>query len=211
MNALQLIENTYTDISVETIHQHIEYDTTGFEDCDEGVLGLSIMWDYENEEIDDLMENEHHPKLGQKINLMWIEKIKKMSDWKLGEKLYIFAKCNSDGNFNCWFSKNKESVGWSNFIVEKNGYACVRYFNHYTMDEDDEDGIKWSFMFRAESVYNDKNCDDKNCDDLEKKDEVVLEKTKQKYTCECGGRYTHVNKSTHEKSKKHVNYLAENN
>ena len=62
MNALQLIENTYTDISVETIHQHIEYDTTGFEDCDEGVLGLSIMWDYENEEIDDLMENEHHPK-----------------------------------------------------------------------------------------------------------------------------------------------------
>ena len=205
MNALQLIENTYTDISVETIHQYIVYDTDGYEDCDEGVLGLSIMWDYENEEIDDLMGNEYHPKLGQKINLMWIEKIKEMSNWKLGDKLYIFTKCKSDGNFDCWFSKNKESVGWSNIIVEKTGYVCVRYFNHYTMDEDDEDGIKWNLWVRAESVYN-----DKNCDVLEKKDEVVLEKTKQKYTCVCGSVIKENEKKRHFKTKKHQNYLAEN-
>ena len=150
-------ENTCTDISVETIHQHIEYDIDGYEDCDEGVLGLSIMWDYENEEIDDLMGNEHRPKIGQNLNLMWIEKIKEMIDWKLGEKLYIETEIDkTNGSFNCLFSKHKFCVG-DDFIVEKNGYVSVRVLNRYTMDEDDEDGIKWSFMVRAESVYNDIN------------------------------------------------------
>jgi hypothetical protein len=150
-------------LSVETIHQHIKYDTSDFEDCDEGVLGLCIMWDYKNEEIDGLMENEHHPKIGQKLNLMWIEKIKEISDWKFGEKLYIFTKTNTDGYLFCWFSKNKESVSYNDFIVEKNGYVSVRVFNNYTTDyttdEDDEDEIKESFMVRAESVYNDFNWD----------------------------------------------------
>ena len=152
-------ENTCTDISVETIHQHIEYDFDGYEDADEGVLGLSICWDYDDEKIDDLMRNEHRPKIGQKLNLMWIEDIKMMSNWKLGEKLYIetVEVMGFGGSFHCWFSKNRESVGAENFIVEKNGYVSVRVFNHYTMDEDDEDGIKWSFMVRAESVYNDIN------------------------------------------------------
>ena len=205
MNALQLIENTYTDISVETIHQYIVYDTDGYEDCDEGVLGLSIMWDYENEEIDDLMGNEHHPKIGQKINLMWIEKIKEMIDWKLGEKLYIETEIDkTNGSFNCLFSKHKFCVG-DDFIVEKNGYVSVRVLNRYTMDEDDEDGIKWNLWVRAESVYN-----DKNCDVLEKKDEVVLEKTKQKYTCVCGSVIKENEKKRHFKTKKHQKYLAEN-
>ena len=159
MNALQLIENTYTDISVETIHQHIEYTGYDVDDNDESVLGLTICWDYDDEKLDDLMDNEHHPKIGQKLNLMWIQKLKEMSDWKLGEKLYIETNYKTNGNFNCWFSKNRESIGWSSFIVEKTGYVSVRYFNHYTRDEDDEDEIKWDIMFRAESVYNDINCD----------------------------------------------------
>ena len=46
MNALQLIENTYTDISVETIHQHIEYTGYDVDEEDESVLGLTICWDW---------------------------------------------------------------------------------------------------------------------------------------------------------------------
>ena len=145
-------------MSIENIHQKITYDYDGFEDCDEGVGGLYILWDYEDETLDDLMNNEHHPKMGKRLNLMWIEKIKEMGDWKLGEKLYILTKSNSDGNFSCWFSKNKKEVGNVHFIVEKNGYVSVRYFNQYTLDEDDEDEIKTNVMFRPESVYNDENC-----------------------------------------------------
>ena len=33
------------------------------------------------------------------------------------------------------------------------------------------------------------------------------EKRNAKYTCECGGRYTHANKSIHFKSKKHQDYI----
>ena len=79
-----------TDISVETIHQYMNYDTTGFKDCDKGVLGVNInCWDYEDEKLDELMGNEHHPKIGQKLNLMWIEKLKEISDWKLGDKIIM--------------------------------------------------------------------------------------------------------------------------
>jgi len=33
------------------------------------------------------------------------------------------------------------------------------------------------------------------------------EKGKEKFTCECGGKYTRINKLTHEKTKKHIDYL----
>ena len=115
-------------MSIETIHHNITYNTEGF---DEDCMGLSVLWDDKDETLDDLMNNEHHPKIGKIINL-WIEKIKEMSDWKLGEKLYIFTKSNSDYNFNCWFSKNNDEFGYFDFIVEKNGYVVsVRYFNNY--------------------------------------------------------------------------------
>jgi hypothetical protein len=32
-------------------------------------------------------------------------------------------------------------------------------------------------------------------------------KLKEKFNCECGGKYTHANKSQHEKTKKHINYF----
>lgn len=37
--------------------------------------------------------------------------------------------------------------------------------------------------------------------------EQVLEKQNQKFDCECGGKYTQANKTKHEKSKKHTDYL----
>ena len=36
-------------------------------------------------------------------------------------------------------------------------------------------------------------------------------KQRQKYTCDCGGRYTHVHKIAHLKTKKHQKYLDNNN
>jgi len=34
------------------------------------------------------------------------------------------------------------------------------------------------------------------------------EELNQKFTCECGGKYTHNNKSTHLKTQKHINFLS---
>jgi len=43
----------------------------------------------------------------------------------------------------------------------------------------------------------------------EKHKEEILKKANQKIKCECGGKYTHQNKSIHNKSKKHKYYIEE--
>lgn len=45
----------------------------------------------------------------------------------------------------------------------------------------------------------------------EQNKERIRERANKKYECECGGRYTHNNKSIHLKSQKHQNFLQENN
>jgi hypothetical protein len=41
----------------------------------------------------------------------------------------------------------------------------------------------------------------------EKNKEEIAKKANQKFECECGGRYVFNHKSTHQKSKKHQEYL----
>jgi hypothetical protein len=43
-----------------------------------------------------------------------------------------------------------------------------------------------------------------------KNKEKNFEKIKEKFTCDCGGKYTRVNKSAHEKTKKHLIYVNKN-
>ena len=43
----------------------------------------------------------------------------------------------------------------------------------------------------------------------QKNKEKINEKRKEKFTCECGGRYTHQNKTIHLKSKKHQDYFKD--
>ena len=45
----------------------------------------------------------------------------------------------------------------------------------------------------------------------EKNKDTILEKLKEKFECECGGKFTHQNKSTHLKTVKHQNYEIANN
>jgi hypothetical protein len=44
----------------------------------------------------------------------------------------------------------------------------------------------------------------------ENKDKIILY-AKIKHNCACGGKYTNASKSTHEKTKTHLNYIANNN
>ena len=41
----------------------------------------------------------------------------------------------------------------------------------------------------------------------EKNREKINARQKEKFTCECGGRYTHTNKAGHLRTKKHLNYV----
>jgi len=39
----------------------------------------------------------------------------------------------------------------------------------------------------------------------------ISEKRNQKYTCECGGKYTNINKTKHNKTTKHINFINSSN
>ena len=45
----------------------------------------------------------------------------------------------------------------------------------------------------------------------EKNKEHIKEINKQKINCDCGGKYTHTNKASHMKTKKHIDYINKNN
>jgi hypothetical protein len=42
----------------------------------------------------------------------------------------------------------------------------------------------------------------------EKNKDAIAKRLNQKYTCECGGRYTHVHKARHFRTQKHQQYMA---
>lgn len=146
--------------TLKSLHNHIKYDQ---DECvqEEGKKVLNISWDYNNEKIDKLMTAEHRPEFGDKLNMMWVEKLKEKSGWVKGEKLYAFLKSNSDGYFNVWYSKNKEEVSLVHLIIEPTGYVSRAYFNNYTMDQYKEDDVQYVFFMRTESIYNNFICDNK--------------------------------------------------
>lgn len=137
--------------TLNNLHNHIKYDEWVQEE-DKNVLNIS--WDYNNEKLDKLMNAEHRPLFNDKLNMMWIEKLKEKSGWVKGEKLYAVLKSNSDGYFNVWYSKNKEEYGVNDLIIEPTGYVSRAYFNNYSTDQYKEDNIQYHFYIRTESIYN---------------------------------------------------------
>ena len=145
-----------TYITIKGLSAHYTYDLDSIEEkC------LGVLWDYENDKVDKLMEKEHHPQFKDKLNMMWVEKLKDVSGWVAGETLYAFLKSNADGYFNIWYSKEKEEVGYITLIVEPSGYVCRSYHNLYDDYTNKEDDIRMRVMIRTESVYNDFVCDRK--------------------------------------------------
>ena len=173
-----------TRVSVKGLMKYVSYDTS-----EEGLL--SISWDYENDKVDALMSNEYKPKFGNKLNMMWIKKLIEVSGWVIGDSLYCDMKCNCDGWFYVWYSKEKKHNCYD-LIIEPNGYVSRRYFNHYSMDEIKEDNIQFSMTIRTESVYNDWVCGEINKrEELKKKGKgmcVGCEKIAQIHGWDMGGK-----------------------
>ena len=122
---------------------------------------LGVLWDSKNAKVDKLMEKEYQPQFKDKLNMMWIEKLKEVSGWVAGETLYAYLKSNADGYFNIRYSKDKEEVGFITLIVEPSGYVSRSYYNLYDDYTNKEDDTHMQMMIRTESVYNDLVCDRK--------------------------------------------------
>ena len=142
-------------ITIENIHNHIRYDLY---DCEDDLESFAISWDYENKKVDKIMTEETNYYLNSKRqNLMWVEIIKNKIKWVKGEEIYIFIKCNCDGAFWCWFSRDRSKVGYVSMIIEKSGYVSRQCYNYYTDDKTED--IKYGLYIRVSSYYNDAICD----------------------------------------------------
>jgi len=155
--------NTEPKITIENVHKHIRYEYEEFIPTydDKYQACLTINWDYKNQEIDELLDNDFRGNLHnvKRKNLMYIEEVKKRANWKKGEKLAIYHKQNCDGCFYLYWNVDKTEdylpngkLIESDLVIEPNGYIVVRHFNHYIFD----DGKP--FYIRMDSVYNDIVC-----------------------------------------------------
>ena len=141
-------------MTAKSISKYVYYEDVNE---DEGVMSLAIFWDYEIKRLDKIMDNEAHCyHIGnKKQSLMWLQKIKEIVHWNVGDNIYIMLKQNCDGCFYAWFSKEKNKIGIADIIIEKSGYAVRLCFNNYTTDEDDENKICLTFYVPVDSYYND--------------------------------------------------------
>ena len=117
---------------------------------------IIVEWDYENKKLNKLMEKEYRNEVGdKKKNLLWLNKVKEVANWKVGETIYINQK-NFAGCFEAYWSKDKNSC-LNDIIIEPTGYVCMKTCNLYTMtwEADTDERIKNLFYIRVESKYND--------------------------------------------------------
>ena len=148
--------------TVANVGKYIKHDPASDDDyeagkTDDGRVTTQFIWNCKHEKLQDLADQEYRYRVGDKRkNLMWVEELKKIADWKEGEYIYAFLKSNADGYFSVHYKKNKnENFHWYNLIVEPSGYVCMESMNLYTLDSDEDIKASKNFI-RVESVYNDK-------------------------------------------------------
>ncbi len=112
---------SYTIPSVDNIQEYYTLDYN-FDMSDTGWdYNLGISWNAEEEIIDKIMINEVYTDPSIKANWLWLEEIKKLCDYKLGDEIWILTKKNCDGYFDCWFNKKilKQMVILTFILIRK--------------------------------------------------------------------------------------------
>ena len=166
--------------TIENIHDYLKYHIIENE-------FLCINWDckydeekkeFVNKELNDLMGNEHHydPTNG-KASFMWVEEIKKWFNYKFGDKLCIFTKCNCDGFFRVWKVKDDERC--YDMYIDEEGYINVsHYFYPFKTETPKYSREIVKIFIRPDCIYN-----DNIYNDIQEKKEIK-EKEEQIDNCE---------------------------
>ena len=128
-------------------------------------------------------------------------------------------------NFKC---ENKEELhARERYHIELNKELCVNMCvpsrTKKEWNEDNKEHVKEHYkkyreknnekIQQYQKEYREKNQDKKkenNKEYREKNKDKIKEKQNKKSNCECGGKYTNSSKSTHLKSKKHLNFINTN-
>jgi len=106
------------------------------------------------------MDNEYETK-NKKLNMMWIDDIKKHYNWKNGDVILLNQKQNCDNAFYVmrgWRDNSDEvrveDKKFYDIAIDEDGYVIKRYFQYY------KSGAtklipSMSYIIRVDCVYND--------------------------------------------------------
>ena len=104
----------------------------------------------------------NRPVKSRKLNMMWIDDIKKHYNWKPGDVLTFNIKQNSDNCFFVYGAWNTDDDGnrtacntqLYDIAIDEDGFVVKRYFQYYKFEATAL--IKnMAYFVRADSVYND--------------------------------------------------------
>jgi hypothetical protein len=126
--------------------------------------------------------------------------------------------CNKEGgaNYNLRiYQMIRETGGWDKcemvpieeFECENRTYALIRE-EHWRREYNANMNSMRAYTTEEEAKANHKARQKKY---RESNKEIINAKQNQQYTCACGGNYQHSHKSKHERTKKHIKYLEEQN
>lgn len=121
-------------VNVYNIYDYVTYDTKNDN-------RLTILWDKEWKELDDLMKNEKPPFVTYEFipyaNYSWIDKMKEMTDWTEGYVIYIIGISMNEGSYTMYFRKlDKKDINQCNgaysdsyttFINEDGYFVSAHY------------------------------------------------------------------------------------
>ena len=121
-------------VNVYNIYDYVTYDTKNDN-------RLTISWDKEWKELDDLMKNEKPPFVTYEVipyaNYSWIDKMKEMTGWTEGYVIYIIGISMNEGSYTMYFRKlDKKDINQCNgaysdsyttFINEEGYFVSAHY------------------------------------------------------------------------------------
>jgi len=115
---------------------------------------IILSWDYENEKIDKIMNNDYRFSPPEKTNFMWIKIIKDKYHWKKGERLYLDMKRNCDGLFWVWGVKKREHKTHQIYINSKGFVVHLKAdVKKYNITKNYKD-VEYKYKL-ADCMYND--------------------------------------------------------
>jgi len=91
---------------------------------------IELNWKWENEKLDNQMRDDFDRFKKNRKDFRWIEKIKEISKWKIGQKVYIETKQYIDGAMNIWFEKKpimKEKLYC--LMIDEDGFLQMNFWN----------------------------------------------------------------------------------
>jgi len=103
---------------------------------------------------DQITQDKYHSEFyDDAVDQMWIETVKRISNWTEGECLYINKKINADNGCAIWWYMNSKECEHPTHIINKHGCLLTRGYNSCDMDGCTID-TPYSYFRALPSTYN---------------------------------------------------------